>query len=65
MASILNAHSYARFMRGGFRRNTLAQLCRGFLLLQGKDGERAKAFLVVFLVELVKAQAQLPNGQDS
>jgi hypothetical protein len=51
--------------RSWYRRNNLAQLCRGFLLLQGKDEERARTFLVVFLVELAKFQAQLVLAEDS
>jgi hypothetical protein len=34
---------------GGYDRITLAQLCRGFLLLQSVDNERARSFLVAFL----------------
>jgi hypothetical protein len=34
---------------GGYDRLSLAQLCRGFLLLQSSDSGRAKTFLVAFL----------------
>jgi hypothetical protein len=38
--------------KGGYQRIALAQLCRGFLLLQGADAERAKMFLIAFLCGL-------------
>lgn len=36
---------------GGTQRQELAQLCKGFLLLNDSDAERARAFLVTFLRE--------------
>jgi hypothetical protein len=38
-----------------FQRNNMAQLCKGFLLLNDHDEERAKMFLVAFLTELKQA----------
>jgi hypothetical protein len=38
-------------------RNHLAQLCRGFLMLQPNDLNRAQQFLATFLVESSKNSA--------
>jgi hypothetical protein len=36
-------------------RNHLAQLCKGFLVLQSSDIDRARQFLTTFLVESSKS----------
>lgn len=36
----------------------MAQLCRGFLVLHVSDSDRARAFLVTFLKEATKPEAE-------